>query len=86
MKKEIGVPNRKFLGGPLIFWFTNKKTVLQNNVPNRPIVFWSSMMKLREKERDDLWVIREREEERKRGKKDLGGGGCHGVGEEEREK
>jgi hypothetical protein len=29
----------------------------------------------REKERDDLWVIREREEERKRGKKDLGGGG-----------
>ena len=25
------------------------------------------MMKLREKERDDLWVIKEREEERKKG-------------------
>jgi hypothetical protein len=38
MKKEIGVPNRKFLGWPLIFWFTNKKTVLQNSIPNRPKV------------------------------------------------
>ena len=27
-KKETGIPNRKFLGRPPIFWFTNKKIVL----------------------------------------------------------
>ena len=30
----------------------------------------------------DLWVLRETN----RGKRDFGGGGCHGVGEEERER
>jgi hypothetical protein len=37
MKKEISVSNNKFLGGPPIFWFTNKETVLQKCLPNKLI-------------------------------------------------
>jgi hypothetical protein len=35
IKIQTGVPNKLKNGGALIFWFTNKKTVFKNGVPNK---------------------------------------------------
>jgi hypothetical protein len=39
LKSESGVPNTTKLGGTLIFWFTNKKTVFKKGIPNKTYVF-----------------------------------------------